>query len=530
VFRFGIDRLAEAPEMLAGLRVGLLSHPAGVTTRLEDSWRVLRKLPGVRLVRLFGPEHGIDGRAQDMVSVGDETHPETGLPVRSLYGKSRESLAPSAADLSELDVLVCDLQDVGSRYYTFVWTICLALEACARAGKRVVVCDRPNPLGGAREGEPQREGFLSFVGLGPVPVRHGLTAGEIARLYAERNRLDVDLRVVPMAGWARSVGWPADLAWVPPSPNMPSADTAFVYPGACLVEATNLSEGRGTTRPFEQVGAPFLDAARLAERLNAAGLPGVFFRPVHFLPAFHKHAGKTCHGVFLHVTDRGAFRPYETGIRLLEAAREEAPGKFSWRREAYEFEDRPAIDLLTGSPELRELVDGGGDLSEYCARQRAVEFDPGGAPIYPDARPVLVGIAGAHDSGKTTLLEGLVPRLRSKGLAVGSIKHTPHEIEDDVAGKDSRRHREAGANPSAFVRPSAITVRRREVEDPARTASREFGECDIVLVEGFKSLPLEKIFVGRRARYSVEFAGGDYTGDPDRLARDIVARFRLGSV
>lgn len=516
--------------MLAGLRVALLSHPAGVTSGLEPSWRVLARTREIRLVKLFAPEHGIDGRAQDMVTVGDEVHPETGLPAKSLYGRSRESLSPSSADLADIDVLVCDLQDVGSRYYTFVWTLCLAMEACARAGKRVVVCDRPNPLGAGREGELPDPGFLSFVGLHPIPVRHGMTAGEIARLYCREKGLDLDLRVVPMRGWARSAGWPRGTAWVAPSPNMPTLETALVYPGGCLVEGTNLSEARGTTRPFEQIGAPFLDAEALAEALEAAGLPGVRFRPVHFLPAFQKHAGQTCHGVFLHVTDRGAFRPYETGLRVLEAARRIAPAGFSWRAEPYEFDERPAIDLLTGSPEFRGLVESGGDLTEFCARQRTPAFDPGETLLYPEERPCLLGVTGPHDSGKTTLIEKLLPLLRARGLSVGSIKHTPHDLEDDVPGKDSWRHREAGGEPAAFVRSSASTVRRRERDDLARIVARDFPDCDLVVVEGYKSLPLTRAVVGREGPGSVEFREKAYQGDLALLVEDVLRHFRLEPV
>jgi uncharacterized protein YbbC (DUF1343 family) len=296
---------------------------------------------------------------------------------------------------------VIDLQDVGSRYYTYVWTMALAMQAAARAGVAVVVLDRPNPLGGLAdgiEGGTVEPGCESFVGLGAVPVRHGMTAGELARLVragmpwgAPRfaRPLDCDLTVVPMRGWRRAMFFDATgLPWVLPSPNMPTLDTAFVYPGQCLVEATNLSEGRGTTRPFEIVGAPFLDGARLAARLAALGLPGVLFRPLSFRPMFHKFAGRSCGGVQLHVTDRAAFRPYRAGLAFLAAARAEAPAELRWRAEPYEFvADPPAIDLLTGSAAARRGLEAGATVAEIAAgfeefersfaELRAPHLDPG---------------------------------------------------------------------------------------------------------------------------------------------------------
>jgi uncharacterized protein YbbC (DUF1343 family) len=335
---------------------------------------------GVRITRLFGPEHGVRGEDQDMIGVDGEHDGRTGIPISSLYGGSFETLTPSAADLGEVDVLVIDLQDVGSRYYTYVWTMALAMAAAARARVPVVVVDRPNPLGGvAVESGPLRPGFESFVGLGAVAVRHGLTIGELARMVRSgipgdqtgrfSKPIDCELKVVGMKGWQRSMDFDATaLPWVMPSPNMPTLDTAFVYPGLCLFEGTNLSEGRGTTRPFEIVGAPFLDGYRWAERLGRLHLPGVRFRPLSFRPMFHKFARQSCGGVQLHVTSRASFRPYRTGIALLRTARELAPDDFAWRTEPYEFvKDPPAIDLLTGSAEVRRAIDGGRPLDEICA-------------------------------------------------------------------------------------------------------------------------------------------------------------------
>lgn len=356
----------------------MLCHPASVD---RDLVHVVDRLvaAGVRPARLFGPEHGVRGEAQDMIDVENGRDARTGIPVSSLYGRTFESLAPRSEDLAEIDVLLIDLQDVGSRYYTYVWTMALAMEAAAAVGVAVVVLDRPNPLGGVEvEGGALRRGYESFVGLGAVAVRHGMTAGEIARLcragmpWGEgrfSRPIDVDLTVVSMRGWRREMSFEdTGLPWVMPSPNMPTPDTAFVYPGQCLVEGTNLSEGRGTTRPFEIVGAPFLDGYRLAAALEALSLPGVRFRPLSFRPMFHKFAGKSCGGIQLHVTDRSSFRPYRTGVAFLAAARAQAPHEFRWRAEPYEFvEHPPAIDLLTGSDEVRRAIDAGAAVVDVAA-------------------------------------------------------------------------------------------------------------------------------------------------------------------
>ena len=274
--------------------------------------------------------------------------------------------------------MVFDIQDVGARYYTFVWTMVLAMRACARAGVALVVLDRPNPIGGVEvEGGEIHPGFASFVGLCSVPNRHGMTAGEIARMVCEVERLDLALEVVSMRGWRRAMGFAATgLPWVLPSPNMPTVDTALVYPGMCLLEGTELSEGRGTTRPFEMFGAPGLDGYALAERLSAAALPGLRVRPLVFTPTFHKFAGQACGGVQLHIVDAAAFRPYLTGVAVLRAVRALAPDVFAWRRRAYEFvADVPAIDLLTGSPAVREGIEAGATLAELAATWRDEERD-----------------------------------------------------------------------------------------------------------------------------------------------------------
>jgi molybdopterin-guanine dinucleotide biosynthesis protein MobB len=501
--RPGVDFLLEDPSPIAGKKIALITNPSGVTSNLVPTWRALADRGEFRLLRLFGPEHGIDARAQDMEEVAGATHGPTGLPVRSLYGKTFESLKLTEEDLADVDAVVFDVQDVGSRYYTFVWTMAMAMETCARLSRRFIVLDRPNPIGGAVEGAPQQPEWLSFVGWHPTAVRHGMTAGEIARLVAAEKGWDLDLVVVPARGWARSMAFSeTGLPWVPPSPNMPDPATALVYPGGCLIEATNLSEGRGTTRPFEYVGAPWLDPERFAAALDRERFPGVQFLPVVFRPTFQKHAGEPCGGVFLRVEDAGAFRPYQAGLEMIAAARRLAPDRFAWRTDPYEFETRPAIDLLTGSEAFRRLLETGGELDSFLAhqergacafRERRTRF-----LIYPDERPALFGVVGSHDAGKTTLIEKLVPALRSRGLSVGAVKHTPHDVADDTPGKDSARLSAAGANPAGFLRPSCTTLRSGGPEPSAGELRREFFGCDIVLVEGFQEMPMPRIEVRRR--------------------------------
>jgi uncharacterized protein YbbC (DUF1343 family) len=361
-----------------GLSVGLVTHPAAITADFVHAADVLAGAPGVRLAALFGPEHGLRGEAQDLIGVADGGGPSAGPRVYSLYGATAASLRPSAEQLRGLDALVIDLQDVGSRYYTFQATMLYCLEEAARAGILTVVLDRPNPLGGeAVEGSSLQPGFESFIGPHPLPTRHGLTMGELARLYHKERAPGGALHVVPCEGWQRGMDFDATgLPWVLPSPNMPTVETAVVYPGQCLLEGTNLSEGRGTTRPFELCGAPGIDAAALAGRLRAEGLPGVAFRPAWFRPTFHKFAGRDCGGVQLHVTDREAFRPVRTGLAVLAALRELAGERFAWRTETYEFvADRPAIDLLFGSARERLALESGRPVAEIARAWEAEEED-----------------------------------------------------------------------------------------------------------------------------------------------------------
>lgn len=378
--RTGLDRLATHPTLgaeLRGARVGLLAHPASVDRRLVHARHILDAL-GVTVTVVFGPEHGYGGEAQDMVGVAD-ARDALGTPVRSLYGARFEDLSPHPEDVASIDVLVVDLQDVGARYYTFVWTAVLAMRACAAAGVKTIVLDRPNPLGGdvtRIEGHRQTRELCSFVGLEPIPVRHALSLGEIVAWRAQQEAIDPRLvRIVEVAGLDRradAAAW--DRPLVMPSPNMPSFDTALVYPGGCLIEGTNLSEGRGTTRPFEIVGAPWLDGARLSRDLHALSLPGFRARPITFQPMFHKHAGRTCGGVHIHVTRPQTFRPTATYLALVALAHDQDPERFVFRTEKYEFrDDVPAFDLLTGDPQARLRIARGSAAPAVAEELAAVD-------------------------------------------------------------------------------------------------------------------------------------------------------------
>jgi uncharacterized protein YbbC (DUF1343 family) len=343
----------ERRALLRGRRVGLLAHQASVDARLQHAVSLLGDIRGARLSAVFAPEHGLWGAAQDHATIATARDPASGMRVTSLYGARR---APTPSMLRGLDVLIIDLQDVGARYYTFQWTMALAMQACARVGVRVMILDRPNPLGGEEvEGNIPDPAYASFVGLYPLPARPGLTLGEVAVYLKAWCGIQCSLDVVGMRGWRRRMLWEdTGLPWVPPSPNMPTPDTARVYPGGCLYEGTNLSEGRGTTRPFEWVGAPYLDAHRYAAALTAERLPGVAFRPARFVPTFHKWAGRLCGGVQIHVTDAARFKPFLTGLAVIAVARRQAPRAFRWRKPPYEFERRKLpIDILLGTDRIR---------------------------------------------------------------------------------------------------------------------------------------------------------------------------------
>ncbi len=358
----GLERLHQTEGvLLQGHRVGLLTHSAAITADFVSAVDVVANLPGVHLTRIFAPEHGLYGLAQDMIPV-ESSVAGSGIPIISLYQETKNSLCPGQEHFHDIDLLVVDLQDVGSRYYTYVWTMILAMEQAKSMKLPVIVLDRPNPINGMTvEGNKIEGGYYSFIGYRSIPQRHALTIGELAR-WANRS-IGSDLRIVPMTGWRRSYWYDqTTIPWVNPSPNMPTLSTALVYPGLCLVEGTNLSEGRGTTRPFELVGAPFLKESEFAQVLNDLDMPGVRFKAARFQPGFQKWAGQICCGVSIHVTDRNLFQPVRCGIAILWAARRLGKTQFDWRREPYEFEsDRLAIDLLWGGPSLRAALERSDD-------------------------------------------------------------------------------------------------------------------------------------------------------------------------
>lgn len=367
--RTGLDGLvAEDFARLRGQRVGLLVHPASVDAQLRHAAPLLQGGLGEHLRVLFGPQHGLRGETQDnMIEWQGFTDPVTGVPAYSLYGEVRR---PTPAMLADIDTLVIDLQDVGARYYTFIWTLLLCLEACAQAGVRVVVLDRPNPIGGeVLEGNLLDLDYRSFVGLACLPMRHAMTIGELALWLRDDQNLDVEVEVVLMDGWRREMGFAATgLPWVLPSPNMPTADTALVYPGFCLLEGTTLSEGRGTTRPFEICGAPGIDPVQLAAVLGALELPGCVWRPLWFEPTFQKHARQLCGGVQVHVTDPASFRPVTAALTLLTVVHRLWPESFGWKQPPYEYEtEKLPIDILGGGPDVRLAVEAGVDPREVVA-------------------------------------------------------------------------------------------------------------------------------------------------------------------
>jgi len=367
--KLGLDLVLESHlDLVYGSRVGLIVNPASVNSRLDHAADLLWNHPGIQLSALFGPQHGIRAETQDnMIEWQTFKDKHTALPAFSLYGETRK---PSPEMLADVDVLVFDVQDVGTRVYTFIYTMALAMEAARDSSKRFIVLDRPNPINGlAIEGNILESGFSSFVGMFPIPMRHGMTVGELALLFNKEFGIGCDLEVVKMEGWNRSM-WYDDtrLPWVMPSPNMPTLDTATVYPGSVFLEGTNVSEGRGTTRPFEILGAPFVDSYQLAETMGEQELSGVHFRPLHFQPTFHKFAGQTCGGIQLHVTDRTIFNPVITGIAIISAIRRLWPEHFAWKEAPYEYVfDKLPFDVIAGTNKLRAVIESGASIADIAA-------------------------------------------------------------------------------------------------------------------------------------------------------------------
>jgi uncharacterized protein YbbC (DUF1343 family) len=369
----GLERfLSHPPKWAKGARLGLLCNQASVDARLRHAAPLLRERVGKQLRCLFSPQHGLWGEKQDnMIESADSKDPVTGLPVFSLYGERRR---PTPEQLALIDWLLIDLQDVGTRVYTFATTLAYVMEEAARAGVGVAVLDRPNPIGGELvEGNLLRDSCRSFVGAAALPMRHGLSLGELAGFFKRELATCVELKVVPMSGWRRSMHWPeCGLPWAMPSPNMPTYESALVYPGQVALEGTNLSEGRGTTRPFEICGAPYVEPHRLAEALTKQRLPGVVFRPLYFEPTFQKWRGELCGGLQLHVTHPRRFRPYRTTLALLREVNRLWPRDFAWRQPPYEYEHEQApIDLILGDETLKGRLEAGEPLAEIEASWRA---------------------------------------------------------------------------------------------------------------------------------------------------------------
>jgi len=379
IVRIGLDTFERNwPKRLRDARVGLLVHPASVNKRLEHAVNVFLKSKKLVLKAIFGPQHGIYGETQDNMIEWEGFHDrQTGLPVFSLYGQTRK---PEPSMLEHIDVLVIDIQDVGARYYTFIWTMENCMQACMEMNKSIVILDRPNPIGGHKiEGSVLEKAYTSFVGQRPLPVRHGMTVGEIGNYLWNTFYPSLDFHVIPMQGWKRTSWFDNTLlSWVMPSPNMPTLDTATVYPGMCLFEGTNISEGRGTTRPFEIFGAPFIEPDLLVKQLEKSKLPGVMFRPLYFQPTFQKHAGNICGGAQLHVTHRERFKPFKTGITIVKVVHDLYPENFSWKQPPYEYEtEKMPIDILAGTGKLREDIEKGEKLDrmEEWWQEQSKEFN-----------------------------------------------------------------------------------------------------------------------------------------------------------
>lgn len=363
--KLGIERaLEEKLRILKNQRLGLICNQASVDHQFRHAADLFFENPNINLAALFGPQHGIRGDVQDnMIETAHGVDKKTNLPIYSLYSETRE---PTEEMLEGLDALVFDLQDVGGRVYTFIYTMANAMQACAKFGKKMFVCDRPNPINGIDvEGNFLEQEYKSFVGQYPIPMRHGLTVGELAKLFNAEFDINCDLEVITMDGWRREMYYDeTDAPWVMPSPNIPTADTTVVFPATVYLEGTQVSEGRGTTRPFEIIGAPYIDADELADTLAALALPGIIFRPINFLPTFQKHSGKICGGVFLHIVDRQIFEPVITGIAAVKAIYDLYREKFDWKTPPYEYVyDLNPFDVISGTGKIRKFIEKGTDLN-----------------------------------------------------------------------------------------------------------------------------------------------------------------------
>ena len=365
----GVEKLLkEEMHLLGDARVGLVCNQASVNHGFHHVADLFHEHPDINLTALFGPQHGIRGDVQDnMIETAHAADRKTGLPIFSLYSETRE---PTEEMLKDVDIIVCDLQGVGCRIYTFVYTLANCMRAAKKFGKKVIACDRPNPIGGTQvAGTVLDPAFASFVGQFPVASRHGMTICELARMFNEHFGIGCELQCVTIAGWSRDVWYDqTDGPWVLPSPNIPTLDSATAFPGSVHLEGTQMSEGRGTTRPFEILGAPYINADDFGNALNNLNLHGVYFRPCVFMPTFQKHAGKACGGVQIHVTDRQAFEPVITGIAIVKTAHDMYPDDFRWKDPPYEYEyDRNPFDLIAGTSEVRTAIERGDDLASIQA-------------------------------------------------------------------------------------------------------------------------------------------------------------------
>jgi len=373
--QLGLDELLDGSAgLIKGARVGLVCNPSSVDQRFEHAADLFRNHRKIDLTALFGPQHGIRGETQDnMIEWEGFLDERTGVMAYSLYGEVRE---PTEKMLDGVDILVFDMQDVGTRVYTFIYSMALVMRAASALDKGVIVLDRPNPIGGMEiEGNLLEPGNESFVGMFPLPMRHGMTVAELALMFNQEFEIDCRLVVIPMKGYRREFWFnDTDAPWVMPSPNIPSIETATVYPGAVLIEGTKVSEGRGTTRPFEIIGAPYARSYDVLEHLNQQNLPGVVFRPHSFIPTFQKHAGELCHGVQIHVLNRTIYRPVRTGIAVIKAFHDLYPGDFQWQAPPYEYVyDRLPFDVIAGTSKLREQIENRIPLAEIADSWRVGE-------------------------------------------------------------------------------------------------------------------------------------------------------------